>query len=550
MALEILFGFIGGLGLFLFGMKFLSEALRNAASERIKHFMSILTRNRILGLLVGTGITALIQSSSATTVMTVGLVNAGMITLRQALAVVLGANIGTTLTAWIVASMAIFKVQVYALPAIGVGFFMMSFSRAARWRQRGEIIFGFGVLFFGLMIMKDASEPIAQYEGIKNLFLLLSRHPILGTLAGLLFTVLVQSSSATVAVVQALAWQGLINFDTAIPIILGENIGTTITAQLASLQTNLAAKRTAMSHTIVNVLGVGYALIFVYNGWYARFIEWLLPGPLTTGNIMAHIAMAHTAFNVFNSCVIFLPLVSQMERFLIWLMPARSGEDPQRPQYLEPHLLEEPSLALQQAKNEIVRMAHLAEGTVQDVLTGFFDKNSRVLQLVSGKEQAIDHFQTTITRYLVDLSQRNLSREEAPQLPVLMHTVNDLERVGDHATNLSELAERMMRLGLKLNEDAVQELRDMSQNVGTMFQSVILALQNNDLEAAEKVLALETSLDRQYEQLKESNLMRLNRKSCQPLAGIVFVDFISNIEKIGDHVTNIAQAVLKAYQWV
>jgi len=548
-AVKIIFTLIGGLGLFLFGMRFLSDALRNASSERIKKILAFLTKNRILGLLLGTGITALIQSSSATTVMTVGLVNAGLLTLKQSLSVVLGANIGTTLTAWIVASMSVFNIKHYALPAIGIGFFMLTYSKNIRWRQIGEIFFGFGILFFGLLIMKDAAKPIASHPQIKEFFLLFSRYPILGVIAGTVFTILVQSSSATVAVVQALAWQGLLDFRSAIPLILGDNIGTTITAQIASLQTNLTARRTAMAHSVINVLGVAYMLIFVYNGWYARFVEWLIPGEVNKANIMVHIALSHTVFNIFNACFVFLPLLGVLEKGLIRMLPSRRGEDPQRPQYLEPHLLEEPSLALHQSKNEIIRMARLAESTISDVLTGFFKADRKILGEVGSKEQSLDHYQHEITAYLVELSQRNLSNDEARQLPVLMHSVNDLERIGDHAINLVDLAERYMRLKHKLNTEALRELEEISDEVRQMLQQVILALQNNDLNAAEQVLLHEDTVNRQYQQLKQVNLDRMNERDCKPLTGLVFVDFINNIEKIGDHTTNIAQAVLRAYQW-
>ncbi|MBN1594689.1 Na/Pi cotransporter family protein [candidate division FCPU426 bacterium] len=549
MIVKIIFTIIGGLGMFLFGMKFLSEALRNASGERIKKILAFLTRNRVLGLLLGTGITALIQSSSATTVMTVGLINAGLLTLKQSLSVILGANIGTTLTAWIVASLTIFNVKHYALPAIGIGFFLLSYSKNIRWRQSGEVIFGFGLLFFGLLVMKDAAEPIASHPQIRSFFLLFSHYPILGVLAGTIFTVMVQSSSATVALVQALAWQGLIDFNAAVPLILGDNIGTTITAQIASVQANLTAKRAAMAHTLVNTIGVSYVMIFVYNGLFARLVQWLLPGELDKGNIMTHIALAHTVFNVFNACVIFIPLLNVLEKVLVKLMPSRAGEDPQHPQYLEPHLLEEPALALHQSKNEIIRMAQLAKSTINDALSGFFNKDMKVLSEVGSKEQALDRFQHEITSYLVDLSQRHLESEEAHQLPVLMHSVNDLERIGDHATNLVELAERHIRQNHILPKEALGELHEMSEEVNKMMDDVICALQNNDLRAAEQVLVRENTVNRQYQQLKQINLDRMNEQNCKPLAGMVFVDFINNIEKIGDHTTNIAEAVLRSYQW-
>ncbi|MCD4813782.1 Na/Pi cotransporter family protein [bacterium] len=549
MALNIIFSFIGGLGLFLFGMKSLSDALRNASSDRIKGILAFLTKNRFMGLLLGTGITALIQSSSATTVMTVGLVNAGMLSLTQALSVILGANIGTTLTAWIVASMSIFSIKYYALPSIGIGFFLLTYSKNIRWRQVGEVVFGFGVLFFGLLIMKDAAKPLASHPQINEFFLLFSRYPILGVLAGTVFTVLVQSSSATIAVVQALAWQGLLDFNAAIPLILGDNIGTTITAQLASLQTNLTARRTAMAHSIVNVFGVIYVLIFVHNGWYAKLIQWMVPGELSQGNVMVHIALSHTVFNVFNTCFVFLPLLTFLERSLVRFMPSKVGEDAHIPQYLEPNLLDEPSLALHQSKKEIIRMANLANHTIDTVLEGFFENDRKKLSEVGNYEQGLDRFQHDITDYLIDVSRKNLSTDEARQLPVLMHSVNDLERIGDHAINLVDLAERHSRLEVKLNDQAMDELREMSSEIKRMLREVIIALQENNRDAAKQVLVREENVNRQYQQLKQMNLDRMNARECRPLGGLVFVDFINNIEKIGDHITNISQAVLRAYQW-
>ena len=301
MGKEMIFELVGGLGFFLFGMKFMSEGLRKVAGDRLRKILELLTKKPIVGLLAGAGVTALIQSSSATSVMVVGLVNAGMLTLKQAISMVLGANIGTTVTAWLVSFLAIFKITNYALPAVGIGFLIVTLGKARNTKLWGEVLLGFGILFIGIHFMKVAFAPLEESPQVKEIFISFSRYPILGVLVGMVITMLLQSSSATIALVQVLAFEGLISFEAAIPLILGENIGTTITAQIAAIGTNTSARRTAMAHTMFNVIGTCYMLIFVYLGIYARAIDWIIPGPITTSNIMIYIAVAHSVFNVFNA---------------------------------------------------------------------------------------------------------------------------------------------------------------------------------------------------------------------------------------------------------
>jgi phosphate:Na+ symporter len=539
---------VGGLGLFFFGMKVMSEGLKNIAGDRLKNILSMVTKLPIIGMLVGAGITCFIQSSSATTVMVVGFVNAGLIALKQAISVVLGANIGTTFTAWLVSSMSVFKVTHYALPAIGIGFAISTFARTKNARFWGQVLMGFGLLFLGLDFMKDAFTPLKKSQYVKDIFLSFSHNPMLGVLVGIVFTVLLQSSSATIAIVQVMAFNGLISFPAAIPIILGDNIGTTITAQLASIGTTLPARRTAMSHTLFNVIGTAYMLVFVYTGWYVKAIDTIIPGQITAKNIMFHIAVAHSAFNVINALV-FLPFIGALERVSTFLVPKRKGAIEMGPQYLEKHLLNTPPIAMEQARKETVRMIGLATRSVSAAVKGFFDNSMDDLKPVSRLEQAVDNLQSAITAYLIELSQRELTQEDSEEIPVLIHSVNDIERIGDHAENILELAERKIEKKLPFTDDAIMELSLMWNELKGMMMETENALNKNDSQIAENVLRREQRINQFQEDLKKAHVRRLGCGECQLKSGIVFMDFVDNLEKIGDHLTNIAQGVIGEMRW-
>lgn len=545
---DILFGLIGGLGLFLFGMKLMSEGLRKVAGDRLRKILRLLTKNPLIGVLVGTGVTCLIQSSSATTVMVVGLVNAGLLTLRQAIGVVMGANIGTTFTAWLVGFIGAFKITMYALPAIGIGFVLTTLGKTKRLKFWGQVLLGFGILFLGLGIMKEAFTPLKDSPTLKNVFEQFSRHPLLGVLVGVVFTMLLQSSSATIATVQILAFQGIISFNAAIPLILGDNIGTTITAQIASIGTGRSARRTAMAHTLFNVIGVAYMLPLVWVGIYAKAVEFLIPGPITTHNIMISIAVAHSAFNIFNTLV-FLPMVGVLEKITSKIIPGEVEEIAAEPKYLERHLLDTPPVAIEQATKEIVRMIGIGRDAVSNAMSGFFSRNPKLLEKVSPKEEAIDNLQKEITKYLVELSQRSLTGDESEKLPALLHSVNDVERIGDHAENLVELADRAIDEKLPFSAYAMGELKDMYGEVDTMIAEVTKALEASDRRIAAKALEREETLNRFQIELRQNHIQRLNNGTCFILSGVIFLDMVNNLEKIGDHLTNIAQAVLGSFQW-
>lgn len=549
MAKEIIFVLIGGLGLFFLGMKTMSDSLRKVAGDRLKNTLDILTKRPIIGLFIGTLVTCLVQSSSTTTVMAVGFVNAGLLTLKQAISIILGANIGTTITAWLISFFALFKITSYALPAVGIGFLLNMLGKTRSAKMWGQFILGFGILFTGLGFIKEAFLPMRESEALKNVLLTFGTYPILGILIGIVVTVLFQSSSATIALVQIMAFSGLMDFQTAIPIILGDNIGTTVTAELSAIGTNTTARRTARAHALLNIIGVCYMIIPVYIGVYARLIELIVPGSITTNNIMLHIALAHSIFNIINSFFIFLPMINILEKLTIRLTRVKPGTVDMGPIYLEKHLLESPALAIEQAVNEMIRMIHIARDALQNAVTSFFENDAKFFAKVREQEDAVDTLQKEITQYLVELSQKNLERSEAETIPVLIHSVNDVERVGDHAINILELSERKIDQKLPFTVMANEELKRIVDVTFSMFENTITALKKQDVISAEKVIEGEDQLNELQIELKEHHIQRVNEGTCYLISGIVFINFVDNIEKIGDHLTNIAQGVLRHLQW-
>jgi len=554
MVKDMIFYTVGGLGLFLFGMGLMSEGLKKAASRRVRRLLSLLTKHRIIAVLLGAGTTCLIQSSSAMTVMTVGFVNAGLMTLRQALCVVLGANIGTTFTAWLVSGLAVFKITTYSLPAIGVGFLIRMLGKSQRIRNVGQVILGFGILFTGIGFMKEAFGPLQESEQVQQALISLGGKPYLAVLAGAVITMLFQSSSATIAMVQILAFDGAFGSDwhtalgVAIPLILGDNIGTTITAEIAAIRMSLAARRTARGHTLFNIIGVLYVFPLVWIGWFGDIVEWITPLKLTQYTIMVHIAVAHSTFNVFNTLV-FLPVIGWLEALVTKLVPRTAEDAISKPVVLEEHLLNTPEIAVDQARREIIRMGEVAKQAVNQAIEGLEADDRKKLGLVQQAEDVVDNFQYEITSYLATLSRRELSAELSAELPVLLHTVNDLERIGDHAVNIAEIAERKIEQKLSFSDSAQTEAIQLKSEANQMFDYISAALKNNDVESAKSALANEENLNRMQMDFRRSHVQRMTDGECSAQAGLIFIDLVDNVEKIGDHLTNIAQAVIGGLQW-
>jgi len=536
MTQELIFGVVGGLGLFIYGLKLMGEGLQKAAGDKMRKLLHALTTNPLMGCIVGAGVTSILQSSSATTVMAVGFVNAGLMSLKQAVGVILGANIGTTITAQLIA----FKLTDFALPILGVGFGIHFFAKRRFWKFFGLFMLGFGMLFLGLSIMGSVVKPLGKSEAVRQAFLNFSTNPFLGVLTGMIVTFIVQSSSVSIGLILTLAGVGLLDLQGAIPLMLGANIGTCITAMLASIGASISARRTAVAHVMFNVFGsVAILLILPF---YTKLVM------LTSTDLLRQCANAHSVFNICNT-ILFLPFVGAYTKLITRIVPGEEVIVETGPKYLESHLLNTPLVALDAATKEITRMASLSREMVNDAMDAFFKSSLSRQRAVSSKEEAVDSLQAAVSHYLVELTQRSLSEEESTKIPAMLHAVNDIERIGDHSENLMELTERKISERLPFSEYAIAELHQMHDEVNQMAGEAIKALETNDPEVAKSVLQREEKVNSLTEQMKQNHIQRLNKGECKVTSGILFLDIISNFEKIGDHLTNVAQAVMGNLQW-
>jgi phosphate:Na+ symporter len=552
---DLIFGLVGGLGLFLFGMKIMSEGLQKVAGDRMRKILAALTNNRLIGTLVGLAVTAIIQSSSATTVMVVGFVNAGLMSLVQSIGVVLGANIGTTVTAQIIA----FKITKFALPAIGIGTALKLFSRNRKWIYVGEVILGFGILFFGMQIMKDSFGPVKGSEELRNLLLVIGDNHLLGVLIGAIMTVIVQSSTASIGITLALASSGLLTFEASVAIILGENIGTTITANLAAIGTNLAARRTAFAHFLFNFIGVGYMLLLF--PFFMNFVSSITPGEAdfvvqtqqqaaSLGSalgdkpfIARHIANTHTLFNIVNT-IIFLPLVGVLAKLTTLLIRGREEEMEFHLKYIDNRVLNTPPIALGQAKSETRRMAQIALEMLDETALFLQDQDEKRISGLEKKEDIVDMLQKEITDFLVALSQKSITLETSKSIASMMHMVNDLERVGDHCENLWRLGRRKKDQKVAFSDVGMAEIAELAETCRKFLSFVLAAMERGDLTILEKAHHMEETIDELEENLRNNHITRLNTGECAVLPGLIYIDMLHNFEKIGDHTFNVAEAVI------
>mgnify|MGYP006286824417 CR=1 FL=1 len=541
---SIIFGLMGGLGIFLYGMHIMSDSLQRVAGDRMKSIMAFLTKNRFMGVGVGALVTAVIQSSSATTVMTVGFVNAGIMTFSQAISVVMGANIGTTITAQIIA----FKITHYAPPMIGVGVALALFAKNKRWNLYGGAILGLGFLFFGLYLMSKGLGPLKQHEAVKEFFHHFSTNPFSALLAGVLMTCILQSSSATIALAIVLGQQGLIDLSAAIPMILGDNIGTTITAQIAALNTSRAARRTAMSHTLFNLIGAAIFLPLAMTGVFQKIIVAFTPGsPEDVTRIGRFIANSHTFFNVINTAL-FMGLIVFLKKASIWIIPIHEDENKERPHLLEPHLLDSPPIALELVRKELIHMINVSQRAANLGIRSIMNDDIKAAKKTHKLEDTTDDFQQAITQYLVSLSERDLSTLESEQLPTLMHSVNDIERVGDLAENLAEIGEGMQESKIHFSQEASRNLEELTELVQKMFQELIKAV-DGDNEAALEVLALEKEVNKMRNRLDNEHVERLKAGTCLLPSASFFLDALHNLERMGDHLKNVAQTAYHMFTY-
>ncbi len=545
--LQIALTLFGGLALFIYGMNLMSDGLQKAAGEKMKNVLAMLTKNPFVGVLAGALVTAVIQSSSATTVMVIGFVSAGLMNLPQAISIILGANIGTTITAQLVA----FQIGDYAWGFVIAGFIMFFFiSHKEKVMEVGQVIFGFGVLFVGLNIMGAAMEPLSQTPEFAALMLKVADIPALGVIVGAVLTAVVQSSSASIAVLQNLASTAgpdgvtsIIGLAGAIPILFGTNIGTTITALLASIGGTINAKRAAIAHTIFNV---GGTLLFIwFTPYIARFIQFISPGGGELHAIARQIANAHLCFNVATT-IVFLPLIGVLVKIVTKIIPDKEEiKDPMAPLYLDYNLLERPFAAIHLATQELSRMAEIAANMVVDSKKAFLGNDTNAAEEVMAKERLVNHLRDIIIKYLSSIfSSESVTEHQALTISGLMHVVADIEHIGDNCKNIASFAQDKIRNGYVFSDTACAEIYQCFDHSSKMLHNSIQALSSGNTTLARIVKEQEEDLDELEASLRLKHMERLDAKKCSPEFTVIYMDVIHNIERIGDSCENIANAVL------
>ncbi|MDR2940961.1 MAG: Na/Pi cotransporter family protein [Clostridiales bacterium] len=538
------FGFLGGLGFFLFGMTVMADGLQAIADSRMKKLLEVLTTNKLYGVLVGALVTMVIQSSSATTVMVVGFVNAGLMNLTQAVGVIMGANIGTTITAWLV-SMAEWSKDllpyVLAPLAVAAGAFLLLFTKNNKVKQIGNIVIGFGILFIGMTQMSTSVSPLREVQAFRDAFVLFGKNPILGLLLGTGITAIIQSSSASVSILQALALSGLIPWNAAVYIIMGQNIGTCVTAIISSIGASRNAKSAAYIHLLFNIAG---SLIFsIVAIIYFTFINVSHGETLIS---VTEISIVHTLFNVTNTILLYPfsnNLISIVEK-INKEKPAKKFVTNINLTHLDDRVLNTPSLAIQSCVKEITNLGTYVLESLELSKDAMIDKDKDKKDLIYTREKMIDSLEQEIVMYLVKISKTNITKEEYNIIASLFKISNDFERIGDHCENIAELIDTMMEENAYFSEKAISEIKDVLDTAIVCCSTAVNSLATASKEEANKVVIYEQKIDDMEKELRKSHLERLTNGDCSITGGVLFLDTLTNIERISDHSLNVAQAVL------
>lgn len=534
---EMLFMFFGGLGIFLFGIKSMGDGLQKSAGNRLRDILDKYTSNPFLGVLAGIIVTVLIQSSSGTTVITVGLVSAGFMTLRQAIGVIMGANIGTTVTAFIIG----FDVGAYALPIIAIGAILLFFFKKEKLQHLGQIFFGFGMLFYGLELMGEGMKPLRSSEYFIDLTQSMSDNPFLGVIVGTVFTVIVQSSSATIGILQELYAGGSIDLDAALPVLFGDNIGTTITAVLASIGASVAARRAAAAHVIFNIVGTTIFMILLIP--FTQYIYWITDVLAIEDKMQ--IAFAHGTFNVVNTFIQFW-FIGTIAWIVTKMVPGEDSIVDTKAQHLDPIFIQQsPSIAVEQAKFEVIRMGDFAKLGLDEARNYMTTGDKKHAEKSAHIEEALNSLNSKITDYLVKLAAVDLTEQESQEHKTLMHAINDIERIGDHVENIIELIDYKTATRVTLSTGAQKELTEMYDLTRATLEKSLQTLASGDMVEARQVIEMEAKLDMLERQFRKNHVVRLNTGECDGQAGMFFVDMLSNLERIGDHAMNITEITLE-----
>lgn len=535
---EVLFMFLGGLGIFLYGIKQMGDGLQAAAGDRLREILNRMTSNPIKGVIAGIAVTALIQSSSGTTAITIGLVSAGFLSLRQAIGIILGANIGTTVTAFIIG----LDIGAYSLPILALGSFMLFFFKNQQVVNIGRTLFGFGALFYGLELMGDGVKPLADLEYFQNLMLAMSDNSFLGLGVGVLLTVIVQSSSATIAILQNFYANDLIDLQAALPILLGDNIGTTITAVLAALVGSLAAKRAAMVHVTFNVIG---AIIFMtLMPLFIMYVDYLQEA-LNLNKAMT-IAFAHGSYNVINT-LIHLPFVGVLAWIVIKIVPGRDFSEDFQPKHLDPLLLKQSAnIAVQSAQSEVKNLGQLVLSTLQDARNYSDKQDLKLYKQIEDKINVTQTLQDSIRNYLIDITKSEVSQEDSERVSNLLEISRILLKVSIQAKTLADQYHSKYENNIQLSEDATEGLEHLYNHV---YESFTMALDSIDVynpQALEHIIRLSQKSNRIENKLRKEHVKRLSRGECSTDGGALYVDLISNLERIGYNARNISETNLSS----
>lgn len=545
---SIVIPFIGGLAMFIYGMNIMADGLQHAAGSKMKKILEVLTQNKLMGIALGALVTAIIQSSSATTVMVVGFVNAGLMNLTQAISVIMGANIGTTITGWLVSAgewAKMFSPSTLAPIAVMVGVIITLVGKRQQSKDVAGIIIGFGILFIGMNTMSDAVYPLRESEVFKTAFISMGSNPFLGILVGAGVTAIIQSSSASQGILLSLASAGLVPTNAAVFIIMGQNIGTCVTAILSSVGASKNAKCVGTMHLTFNIAGT---IIFSI---LAMFLFARLDPSYGEGIInMTQISFIHTVFNV-GTTIILMPFSGYIIKFAMkvnGLKAVETKSDEAELVHLDRRMMSTPSVAVEGAKLETIRMGRIARENLSLALSTLSDHDEEKMADVKQREFVIDKLCDNISKYLIDLCMLHLSDKDNEMVTSLLNTVSDMERVGDHAENIVELAEEMKQEGISFSDTALEELNEMSTTTLGAYDNAVKALELDDITYAVKTSFLEDQVDAMEKKLRAGHIERLSNAECSVNAGIHFIDLLGNLERVSDHAMNIAQVVLNEHR--
>ena len=541
---SIIIPFVGGLGMFIYGMQIMAQGLENAAGDRMKSLLGVLTKNKFFGVLLGAFITAVIQSSSATTVMVVGFVNAGIMNLQQAMGVIMGANVGTTITGWLVSSVEwaeFLSPSTLAPLAIMLGVIIMLTGKRRSSKDVSSIVIGFGLLFVGISTMSASVAPLKDSEAFCSIFVKLGHNPILGIIAGAVVTAVIQSSSASVGILQSLAAAGLVPFGAAIYIIMGQNIGTCVTAILSSMGAKKNAKTAALMHLLFNIIGtVLFSIVAII------YLKTVNPAWATGTITQTQISMVHTIFNIATTVMLF-PLSDYIIKLAKKIGKVEDGEKDDSMVLLDERMMETPSLALQSLFSEVIRMGHIVEKSLQVAKDVLFSLNEDEIQLLREDEENVDKLSAGITSYAIKLTSLQISQREHQDGAHSLQVVSDMERISDYCENISEFAEALAEKKVMFSEVGREHLTEMIEVCTDSYLNALKAFEENDKDSALKTIEKETEADGMEISLRAKHIERLTNNQCNTEAGIVFLDTLVCMERISDHARNIAEEVLEAH---